>query len=583
MKKIVLFILVLFSFSALRSQQDTTNNISFVSNVLKSEFDSFSNVKDLGVDDLFSFEVGGKVGIVTKLGVVIYKPFFDDIQRYTCEYGTYLKCKIKGKTALLSTLGKVVFQPYYEDIFFRADNLLLTKQDGKYGMVNTDGTGYLYPEFDTVRVEIDQDTFFVGSMGEKNIVFNTQGEKVRYFDKDTSIVFIETDSVALFPFAWIAKPQYDIVKYLGSNVFFTKQGSDARLIDKRSQEVSSKQTPISNDKIVNFDWQRVLYKENGLVGMLSYNGKKIVEPKYEDMSIIIPCEVYSFKQNGQWGLISPEGRELTKAQFTGFETQTVAGVQYIKTLNEQNRRAVLTKEGRPIFQPYFTDINPANEKDFFNQEENGGKGIINRRGVAYVLPEYDEVKICICTDTFFVARRDMRYTIYDTKHQKIYDGQNQIIDIISDSVLFFDGKALKKSLITKKGIAPQGRTINTPFSVIKLLDNTALIAKDRNGWAYLDHNTLKPLNNKRFEYLTPFCKGYAFVVQKDKLNIIDNNFSVVMNVIGKEMIKAEKEQSAYLLYKSFKDGMPFTLVRNGDKYGIFRLTALKGKRVNTTK
>src|SRR5574344_2182149 len=184
MKKIVLFILVLLSFEALHSQQDTTNNISFVNNVLRSEFPSFSNVRDLGVDELFSFEVGGKVGIVTKLGVVIYKPFFDDVQRYTCEYGTYLKCKIKGKTALLSTLGKVIFQPYYEDVFFRADNLLLTKEDGKYGMVNTNGEGYLYPEFDTITVSFDEDTLFTATMGEKNIVFNTQSEKVKYFDKD---------------------------------------------------------------------------------------------------------------------------------------------------------------------------------------------------------------------------------------------------------------------------------------------------------------------------------------------------------------------------------------------------------------
>lgn len=576
MKKTFFLILSLLSFALLYAQQDTTDRVKFVSNVLKSEFPSFSNVQDLGTDDLFSFEVSGKKGVITRLGVMIYRPFFDDIQRYTCEYGTYLKCKVKGKTALLSTMGKVIFQPYYEDVFFRADNLLLTKEDGKYGMVNTNGEGYLYPEFDTITVSFDEDTLFTATMGEKNIVFNTQSEKVKYFDKDTTIVFITMDSSSLFPFDWIAKPEYDVVKYLGSNIFYLREGNNTKLINRRSEEVSSKAMPISSDKIVNFDWQKILFKENGVVGMMDYNGKVIVEPKYEDMSVIIPCEVYSFKQNNYWGIMSAQGKELTRAQFNGFETQTFEGVQYIKTLNDQNRRAVLTKEGRPIFQPYFSDIFPANEKGFFNQMENGAKGMINRRGVAYVMPEFDDVKIFLAKDTFFVAKRDMRYNVYNTKHNLLYSGENKVIDISSDTIFFKEGNVFKKRLITREGISKEAKVINTPFEDIRMLDNTTMIAADKKGWTYLDRATLTPLTSERFDYLTPFHKEYAFVVKKNKLNIINNNFKVVFNVAEKEMLKSEMEQTAYLLYNSMKEDEPFQYVRCDNKYGIFRLKALKG-------
>ena len=87
------------------------------------------------------------------------------------------------------TDGKVVFQPIYEDVFITKEDLILTKFGDKYGIVSFEGIGYLYPEFDTIKVVIDQDTFFVASMAEKNMVFNTNSDIVEYFDSDTLISF----------------------------------------------------------------------------------------------------------------------------------------------------------------------------------------------------------------------------------------------------------------------------------------------------------------------------------------------------------------------------------------------------------
>ena len=61
-------------------------------------------------------------------------------------------------------------------------------------------------------------------------------------------------------------------------------------------------------------------------------------------------------------------------------------------------------------QAYYQDVEPANLSGFYNQIENAGQGIISEKGVMYVRPEYDNVDAYIEVDTFFVAKRNNRFT-----------------------------------------------------------------------------------------------------------------------------------------------------------------------------
>ncbi len=574
MKRIVfLFFLVHISFFAFAQEQQLLQS-------LQSRFDSVSEIKNLKVDNLFSFTTNNRVGLIRATGALVYEPYFESVSVYKANDFNYIKAKMpNGRMALLDTDGKVVFQPIYEDVFVTEDDLVLTKFNNKYGIVTFEGLGYLYPEFDTVKVMIEEDTFFVASMGEKNMVFNTNSDIVEYFDKDTVISFVEVVNTSLLPFAWIQEPTSDIVRYIGGGNFYVREKDKTKIVNRNGEEVESKKFLISTENIVNFDWERILFKAHSFVGMMNYDGLVIVEPKYQDMSIIVPDQVYSFKSDDKWGLINKDGKELTRAQFESFRVETYDGKEIIKTKNDSDRTALLNKRGRPIMQPYYNDVEPANLKGFYNQIENGGKGIISEKGIVYVRPEYDMVDAYIEVDTFFVAKRNNRYTIFGTKGDIIYDGLNIIIDIYDSTLVFVENNQLKKTIIRDNQIQQKPKLVKVNYSELGRVSDSLIIVKNNKGWTYADKKTFKAITKKTFDHITPFVRGYALAVEKKKLNIIDTNFNVVFNVIDGGLSASELQGLANQIYEAYKNGKSYQYIRKNDKFGILRLKAIKEVKI----
>jgi hypothetical protein len=563
-------------------------NISLVANAqegvllkrLKIKYDTISELTDLKTSNLFSFKTKNKVGLVNVTGSIVYEPYFESISVYEANYNTYIKGKMpNGNTALLDTEGQVQFQPYYEDLFLVEGDLLLTKHKGKYGMVNMNGTGYLHPEFDTVKVMIDEDTLFLASMQEKNMVFNTNSEVIEYFDGDTVVSFIETDNLSLFPFAWILEPEYDVVKYIGGGNFYCRKDKETKIVNRKAIEIENKKLSLDPKYLVTFDWSRIIYRDNALVGMLDYDGRIIVEPQYEDMSIIIEDELYSYKQEGKWGLINRDGKIYNRNQFIALSAVTYNNTKYIKAITSNNKTALLNRRGRVIFQGFYEDIEPANKEGFYNQIENGAKGIITKEGLMYVYPEYDEVRVYLEADTFFVARRNNRYTLFGTIGNKIYDGFNSIIDITDSSILYLEENVLKRGIIRNNKLMPNAQIININYKEFREVFDSIIIVKDSKGMLYANRKTLKPINDIRYNYITPMTKGYAFVVEGKELKIIDKDFNKVFTIIDTDLVQSELEQMANLLYYAHKEGFSYQYIRKNDKYGVFRLKPIREVKI----
>ena len=109
--------------------------------------------------------------------------------------------------------------------------------------------------------------------------------------------------------------------------------------------------------------------------------------------------------------------------------------------------------------------------------------------------------------------------------------------------------------------------------------DSLIIVKNNKGWTYANKKTFKPITKKTFDYVTPFARGYALVVEKKNLNIIDANFNVVFNVIDKGISTTELKQLADLIFDSFKNGKSYQYIRKNDKYGILRLKAIKEVKI----
>ena len=193
---------------------------------------------------------------------------------------------------------------------------------------------------------------------------------------------------------------------MGQGHFYTREGDSKQILNRKGEVVEEKKININAKDVVVFDWSRIIFRDNALVGMMDFEGRVIVEPQYQDMSVVLEDEIYSYRFNDEWGLMNRDGKVLTNSQFIGFKVEKYNNVNYIKTLNSSNKTAILDKRGRPKIQPYYDDVEYSDHPDFFNQIRNGGKGIISQKGVMYVQPEYDDVKVYLEADTFFCSKKE---------------------------------------------------------------------------------------------------------------------------------------------------------------------------------
>ncbi|MBP1630114.1 MAG: Leptospira repeat protein [Bacteroidetes bacterium] len=543
----------------------------------KTEF-IYDKIQDLLYSDLYLFTKDNKCGLISGEGKIIYEALFDSISIYKSPFGIYVKGKYKNsKTAIITTEGRVVFQPYYEDAYVLEGDFIITKEKGKYGIATRYGKGILHPEFDTVKTLIKNDTFFVASMKDKNMVFNTNSKLVKYFDNDTTIIY-QVDTIAPHPFAWIIEPNAEIVKHIGSDTYYGRRAEKAFLLNSNQKEIKSKQIKnIDTKSIIAFDMQRILFKKDTLIGMADYEGNIIKEPQFKDARIVINDETYSVKSDEGWSLMDKTGKILTYSKYETISITQSKGKQYIKAINKDNKTSLFTSAGKLLFQPYYSDIEFTNYNGFYSQIENGGRGIMNSQGRVYVNPVYDDARVIIAKDTFFVARVNNRYTVFNTKKIIIYDGLNPVLDIQGDNTLI---------LITQSGVVSTKIVNNKPskdFKPIKdakyleysLVFDSLLLVKDQKGWTYADKYTFRPITTKRYFYISPMVNGYAFVVENEKLNVIDKNFNTIFSVIDKGSTNTELQAIARILYASYLNQKDYEIVKNGNKYGIIRLKIIK--------
>lgn len=543
----------------------------------KTEF-IYDNIQDFLYSDLYRFTKDNKYGLLNGEGKIIYEALFDSISIYKSPFGIFVKGKYKNsKTAIITTEGRVVFQPFYDDAYVLEGDFILTKENGKYGIATRYGKGILHPEFDTIKTLILNDTFFVASMKDKNMVFNTNSKLVKYFDNDTTIIY-QVETIAPHPFAWIIEPNAEIVKNIGSDTYYGRRAEKAFLVNSNQKEIKSKQIKnIDTKSIIAFDMQRILFKKDSLIGMADYEGNIIKEPQFQDAKIVINDEIYSVKTTEGWGLMDKSGKILTYSKYQNIIISLFKGKQFIKAVNEDNKTTLFSQAGKLLFHPFYSDLEFVNIDGFYSHIENGGRGIIDSKGKVYVKAEYDEVRIIIAKDTFFVARVNNRYTVFDTKKNKIYDGLNPVLDIQGDNtiILITESGVVSTKIINNK-LSKDIRTIKeAQYLEYSMVFDSLLLVKDDKGWTYADKYTFRPITTKRYFYISPMVNGYAFVVENEKLNIIDKNFNTIFSVIDKGSTNTELQAIARVLYASYLNQKDYEIVKNGNKYGIIRLKIIK--------
>lgn len=192
-----------------------------------------------------------KIGYLNTKGEKIIEPKFNMGSEFYDDYANVIKDSLYG---YVSKDGKETYFENYTDVFFYYGNTGIAKKNGRYGLINRKGdslTAFKYT--------------MVSNFGFNHYKCQTENKKSHILDSNGKIIFNKD-------------LEFDIQSH-----YFEK------------------------DSIIIF---RETIDKNKLNGLVSIDGKVIIEPKYENIFFINDSELYIVQNKKKYGFINKYGKEV---------------------------------------------------------------------------------------------------------------------------------------------------------------------------------------------------------------------------------------------------------------------------------
>ncbi len=205
-----------------------------------------------------------------------------------------------------------------------------------------------------------------------------------------------------------------------------------KLINKQNKQLIPQEY-----EIISRIGDAISIKKDGKYGISNSKGEIIIYPQYLDISVLVEGKVYSFKQistSGMpvFGLINGKGEIICPAIYADFGIYNGKEATYIKAYTEEGQQALLNEEGKLVLPASYQVCLPTKLPNYYHISQNLEQGIIRSDSVICVPPSYERIEMMVTNDTFFLAYKENRTIIYNTKQEKLAEIEGNILDIVSN-------------------------------------------------------------------------------------------------------------------------------------------------------
>ena len=293
----------------------------------------------------------------------------------------------------------------------------------------------------------------------------------------------------------------------------------------------------TNVNLTPYEKSVLTYKENGKYGLINLEGKQITKPVYDEISSINYKEgTFLVKQNELEGIINMKGKVIIKCEYESVTSDNYysengnkkqAGFIVSKKTEDGYRYGYANYRGTIILNPIYTQLERvteiANEKGvYFIAFKNGQAGLLknNKEILNY---EYEDIQYNVL-GSIFVTKRNGKYgavnlegtTVLYPEYDNVYTGGMYLNALKDKDIFIFDlnGNKIETNEVSKTKTENANYYItidkNNKYKVVDSKDNI-IIDKD---YTYI-------------EYLP----GDYFIVERDsKSVIIDSNGKSVIEL-----------------------------------------------------
>ena len=377
----------------------------------------------------------------------------------------------------------------------------------------------------------------IEEISEYNYFILEQNGKYGVIDKSGNIV-IDADYEAV----QIPNPSKDIFICIKEYNQDTKEYATV-VYNGKKEEILSNYNNVqavaifTNINSTPYERSVLTYKENGKYGLIDLQGKEITKPIYDEISSINYKEgTFLVKQNEQEGIINMKGKTIIKCEYESVTSDNYynedqnnekAGFIVSKKTDDGYRYGYINYRGSKIVKPIFTQLERVTEISddkniYFIAFKDGQAGLLknNKEIVNY---EYEDIQYNVLSDVFIIQRNG-KYgattregkTILYPEYSSVYTG-GIYINAVKDNVIeVFD---------------LQGNKIETDInSKIKTENSNYYITIDKNNiYKVVDANENVIINND-YNYME-YLPGDYFIVARDSKNgVVDINGKSVIEL-----------------------------------------------------
>ena len=307
--------------------------------------------------------------------------------------GQVLRVQKQGKYGLINMDGTEILPCEYEEIkaLQGVENAILVQKEGKYGIVNNEGKTLIEPNY----VEIQG----LGKEASQGFIVKNQEGKYGIIDISNKQV-LETKYDAI---SKIHEGDYYVVTENGKQKVVKKDGTEI-LNGEYDEIVAILKNPENG----------IIYKDNEKYGLMNLEGTKIIAENYDDLKEA-KTGTFIVKQKDNYGIIDQEGKTLVEVKYKGINYNEKADI-YI-TEDENYNNEILNGNYEIKLTGMVTNID----------DERGYIEIKQEEGYKYYNFKFEEQKEAdiFKTNTLFVSKKDGKYGFLDK------DG-NVVVDYIYD-------------------------------------------------------------------------------------------------------------------------------------------------------
>ena len=279
------------------------------------------------------------------------------------------------------------------------------------------------------------------------------------------------------------------------------------------------------------------YKENGKYGLINLEGKQITKPVYDEISSINYKEgTFLVKQNELEGIINMKGKVIIKCEYESVTSDNYysengnkkqAGFIVSKKTEDGYRYGYANYRGTIILNPIYTQLERvteiANEKGvYFIAFKNGQAGLLknNKEILNY---EYEDIQYNVL-GSIFVTKRNGKYgavnqegtTVLYPEYDNVYTGGMYLNALKDKDIFIFD---LNRNKIETNEVS-KTKTENANYYITIDKSNKYKVVDSKDNI----------IIDKDYTYIE-YLPGDYFIVERDsKSGIIDSNGKSVIEL-----------------------------------------------------